>query len=57
MKRKLNLQQVLFVSFFIATILTFANSMIDWENKIYSGFFAFIVSLAVISISQKIIKD
>lgn len=53
MKRKLNLQQVLFASFFIATILTFANNIIEWENKIYSGIFAFIVSLAVFSISQK----
>ena len=56
MKRKLNLKQVLITSFLIATILTFANNMIEWENKIYSGIFAFIVSLAVFSISEKIFK-
>jgi hypothetical protein len=57
MKRKLNLKQVLIASFFIATILTFANNMIDWENKIYSGIFAFMVSLAVFSILEKMFND
>lgn len=57
MKRKLNLKQVLITSFLIATILTFANNMIEWENKIYSGIFAFVVSLAVFSISEKILKN
>ncbi|UYZ20267.1 hypothetical protein [Mesobacillus jeotgali] len=57
MKKKLNFPQVLFASFFIATILTFANQMIAWENKIYSGIFAFIITLAVFSISEKIFKD
>jgi hypothetical protein len=57
MKRKLNLKQVLIASFFIATILTFTNNMIDWENKIYSGIFAFMVSLAVFSLLGKIFKN
>ncbi|MGV2938760.1 hypothetical protein AB5I83_04155 [Mesobacillus sp. LC4] len=57
MKRKLNLKQVLIASFFIATVLTFANNMIDWENKIHSGIFAFIVSFAVFSISENIFKN
>ncbi|MBT2641392.1 hypothetical protein J7I80_03995 [Bacillus sp. ISL-41] len=57
MKKKLNVSQVLFASFFIATILTFANNIIAWENKIYSGIFAFIITLAVFSISEKILKD
>lgn len=57
MNKKLSFLQVLFASFFIATILTFINHMIAWQNKIYSGIFAFIVSLAVFYIAQKVIKD
>ncbi|MBT2686124.1 hypothetical protein [Bacillus sp. ISL-37] len=57
MKNKLNLPQALFASFIIATILTFTNHMIAWENKIYAGIFAFIVSLAVFYLTQKVIKD
>jgi hypothetical protein len=57
MKKKLNVPQVLITSFFIATILTFANHMIAWENKVYSGIFAFIITLAIFSISEKIFKD
>lgn len=57
MKKKLNLPQVLFASFFIATILTLANSVITWQSKIHSGIFAFMITIAVFSITQKIFKD
>jgi hypothetical protein len=57
MKNKLNVRQALFSGFIIATILTFTNNMVDWDNKFYSWIFAFFVSLAVFYISQKLFKD
>ncbi|GAM13993.1 hypothetical protein SAMD00020551_2140 [Mesobacillus selenatarsenatis SF-1] len=41
----------------VATIMTFVRNMFDWENGFYYGIFAFIVTLAVAFISQKLIKD
>ena len=57
MKNKLNIRQALFTGFFVATILTIANSIFNWENRIYAGIFAFIVSLAISFVSQKLIRD
>lgn len=56
MKNKLNIRQALFTGFFVATILTVANSIFTWENRIYAGFFAFFVSLAISFVSQKLIR-
>ncbi len=56
MKTKLNVTQILFTSFFVATILTFA-SVFEWGNKIFFGIFAFIIYLVISFISQKIFKD
>ncbi|MBT2681070.1 hypothetical protein J7E38_18935 [Bacillus sp. ISL-35] len=56
MKTKLNGAQGLFSAFFIATILTLTSG-IEWDNRFYHGFYAFIISLAVFFISKKIIKD
>lgn len=57
MKNKFNFRQALFTGFFVATIMTFARNMFDWESGIYLGVFAFIVTLAVSFIAQKVIKD
>jgi hypothetical protein len=56
-KNKINFRQALFTGFFVATIMTFARNMFDWESGIYLGIFAFIVTLAVSFIAQKMIKD
>ena len=55
--KKLNFQQGIFMAFIVATVLTFSDSMVYWDNKIYSGIFAFIVTLLACFIAQKIIKD
>lgn len=55
--KKLNFSHGLFTAFFVATILTMADTMIDWNNRIFFGIFAFFISLTVSFIAQKIIKD
>lgn len=57
MKKKINFRQALFTGFFVATIIAVARNMFDWESGIYLGIFAFIVTLAVSFIAQKVIKD
>jgi ABC-type tungstate transport system substrate-binding protein len=56
-KKKINFRQALFTGFFVATIIAVARNMFDWESGIYLGIFAFIVTLAVSFIAQKVIKD
>lgn len=57
MKNKFNFRQAIFIGFFVATIMTFARNIFDWENRIYIGIFAFIITIAVSFIAQKVIKD
>ncbi|MCM3664808.1 hypothetical protein M3204_10360 [Mesobacillus subterraneus] len=55
--KKLNFSHGHFTAFSVATFLTMADTMIDWNNRIYFGIFAFFISLTVSFIAQKIIKD
>jgi hypothetical protein len=55
--KKLNFSQGMFTAFFVATILTMADTIIDWDSRIYFGSFAFFISLTVSFIARKIIED
>lgn len=55
--KKLNFQQAIMTALTVATVLTIADSIVDWSNRIYSGIFAFIVTLLTGFLAQKIIKD
>ncbi|MGP1908261.1 hypothetical protein ACTSEZ_08805 [Metabacillus sp. JX24] len=40
LKLKLNIPQTILMSFLAATVITAANFLIDWDNRIYAGIFA-----------------
>jgi|GEM_PF-5987845 len=54
-KRLTNPQILLFAAIF-ATIMTIADSMIEWEKKIHAGIFAFLTAIVAGKIAQLIIK-
>ena len=54
---RLNIPQLLFTSLFVATIVTFSNSMINWEHQIFAGIFAGIITIIGALIAKFIIRD
>ena len=57
MNKKLTIPQILLSAAILATIMTIADSMIEWEKKIHAGIFAFLTSIVAAKIAQLIIKD
>lgn len=57
MKMRLNIPQALFTAFFVATIVTVLNSIINWDNRLYAGILAFISTIIGTALSKVIIKD
>ena len=56
MNKKLTIPQILLSAAILATIMTIADSMIEWESKLYAGIFAFLTAIAAAKIAQLIIK-
>ena len=56
MKKKLTNPQILLFAAITATIMTIADSMMEWESKIYAGIFAFLTAIVAGKIAQLIIK-
>ena len=56
MKKKLTNPQILLFAAITATIMTIADSMMEWESKIYAGIFAFLTVIVAGKIAQLIIK-
>lgn len=54
---RLSIQQSLFASFFVATILTFIPDLIGVNNWIYLGIFAGITSFAGYVLARILFKD
>jgi hypothetical protein len=54
---RLNIPQILFMSFFVATIMTISDSVIKWEHRIYVGIFAGITTMVGSSLAKFIFKD
>ena len=57
MKTRLTFPQILLSAAVIATIMTVADSFIEWENKIYEWIFSFIIALSVFKIVRRLFKD
>ncbi len=57
MKTRLTFPQILLSAAVIATIMTVADSFIEWENKIYEWIFSFIIALSVFKIVRRLLKD
>ena len=56
MKKKLTNPQILLFAAITATIMTIADSMMEWESKIYAGIFAFLTAIVAGKIAQLMIK-
>ena len=56
MNKKLTIPQILLSAAILATIMTIADSMIEWESKLYAGIFAFLTAIVAGMIAQLIIK-
>ena len=56
MNKKLTIPQILLSAAILATIMTIADSMIEWESKLYAGIFAFLTAIVAGKIAQLIIK-
>lgn len=57
MKRKLSTPQILFIAFFVATIVTFSDSVINWDKRIPTGIFVFITTIIGAVISKMFFRD
>ncbi|TDL76161.1 hypothetical protein [Peribacillus frigoritolerans] len=57
LKMKLNIPQVILMSFFAATVVTISNSLIDWDKKIYAGIFAGLTTIVGGILAKVIIRD
>ena len=57
MNKKLTIPQILLFAAITATIMTIADSMMEWESKMYAGVFAFLTAIVAAKIAQLIIKD
>lgn len=55
-KMKLNIPQVILMSFFVATVITISNSLIDWDKRIYAGIFAGLTIIVCGILSKFIIR-
>ena len=56
MNKKLTIPQILLSAAILATIMTIADSMIEWKSKIYAGIFAFLTAIVAGMIAQLMIK-
>ena len=56
MNKKLTNPQILLFAAITATIMTIADSMMEWESKLYAGFFAFLTAIVAAKIAQLMIK-
>jgi hypothetical protein len=57
LKMKLNIPQIILMSFFVATVVTISNSLIDWDKRIYAGIFAGLTTIVGGLIAKVIIRD
>ncbi|MBM7602449.1 hypothetical protein JOC75_000419 [Metabacillus crassostreae] len=54
---RLNTVQIIFTSAFFATVVTIANSFIEWDNQNYSGIFAGITTIIGAAFAKVIFKE
>ncbi|WP_191562464.1 hypothetical protein [Metabacillus idriensis] len=57
LKMKLNIPQIILMSFFVATVVTISNSLIDWDQRIYAGIFAGLTTIIGGILAKVIIRD
>ncbi|MCM3729864.1 hypothetical protein M3226_30535 [Neobacillus cucumis] len=55
--KKLSIPQIIFTAFFVATFMTVSDSFIEWDNSIYHGIYAGILSIVGGVIAKVIFKD
>ena len=56
MNKKSPNPQILLFAAITATIMSIADSMMEWEKKIYAGIFAFLTAIVAAKIAQLMIK-
>jgi hypothetical protein len=56
LKMKLNIPQIILMSFFVATVVTISNSLIDWDRRIYAGIFAGLTTIVGGLLAKVIIR-
>ncbi len=54
MNMKLTFPQILLAAAVVATVMTVADLFIDWEKRIYAGIFAFILTVIVFNVAERI---
>ncbi|KEZ50763.1 hypothetical protein [Metabacillus indicus] len=57
LKLKLNIPQTILMSFIAATVMTIANFLIDWNNRIYAGIFAGLTIIVCGILANLMIRD
>ncbi|MGM0922628.1 MAG: hypothetical protein ACQEWW_15650 [Bacillota bacterium] len=57
LKMKLNIPQIILMSFFVATVVTISNALIDWDKRIYAGVFAGLTTIVGGLLAKVIIRD
>lgn len=57
LKMKLNIPQIILMSFIAATVITISNSLIDWDKRIYAGIFAGLTVIVCGILANFIIRD
>lgn len=55
--KKMSVRQIIIASAFVATVLTIADDLFDWEYRIYLGIFAGLTTLAGIGLAKVLFKN
>jgi hypothetical protein len=54
---KLNIPQIILMSFFVASVVTISNSLLDWDKRIYAGIFAGLTTVVGGILAKVLIRD
>lgn len=57
LKMKLNIPQIILMSFLAATLITISNSFVEWDSRLYAGIFAGTTIILSAILSKFVIRD
>ncbi|TDL76146.1 hypothetical protein [Peribacillus frigoritolerans] len=56
-KMKLNIPQMILMSFIAATVITISDSFIEWDSRLYAGIFAGTTIIFSAILTKIVIRD